>query len=77
MTAVPLMTAGVRLKTAAVFLVAAIQALFAAAGRAGRALRSKRDSLCWNCLRPGGWQEDMRPNDSIVLTSNRQGISPR
>ena len=51
MATVLFMTLGVRLKTAAVFLVAAIEALFAAARRVSRL---KRDSLCWNCLRPGG-----------------------
>jgi hypothetical protein len=48
------MRLGVRLKTAAMFLVAAVQALFAAARRTTRITRSRRDSLCWNCLRPGG-----------------------
>ena len=54
MTTVVFMTLGVCLKRAAMFLVAAIQALFAVARRASRVSRSKRDSLDWNCLRPGG-----------------------
>jgi hypothetical protein len=54
MAAVFFMTLRVSLKTAAMFVVAAIQIVFAAARRATRTRRSKRDSLCWNCLRPGG-----------------------
>ncbi|MFZ3245952.1 MAG: hypothetical protein WA185_12835 [Candidatus Acidiferrales bacterium] len=54
MAAVLFMTLGVRLKMAAMFLVAALQALFAVARRVRGVSRSKRDSLCWNCLRPGG-----------------------
>jgi hypothetical protein len=48
------MTLGMRLKAAAGFLIAALQALFAAARPVRGVSRSKRDSLCWNCLRPGG-----------------------
>ena len=48
------MSLRVCLKTAAMFLVAAIQALLAMARRAGRVARSKRGSLGWSCLRPGG-----------------------
>ncbi len=48
------MTLGVRLKTATMLLVAGLQAFFATARRVGRVSRAKRDSLCWNCLRPGG-----------------------
>jgi hypothetical protein len=54
MAAVLFMTLRVSLKTAAMFLVAALQVLFVAARRVRRVSRSKRDSLCWNCLRPGG-----------------------
>jgi hypothetical protein len=54
MAAVLFMTLEVCLKMTAMFLVAAVQALFAAARRITHTSRSKRDSLYWNCLRPGG-----------------------